>query len=173
MTILEVCCRKQNVEERDKMPALIDVHEKEILRALDADLPFLSSRAAIELDNVVLGRPTELSSVKALVRRLSNSFEPIHETATPRSLMDPATLTVVSRAISGSQWTSKLTTVDQLVTEAWNLTSSMKKSSEDRTSTPEKQVLERMRDFCVALSKCAASYRKTIHAARPVHRYRR
>jgi hypothetical protein len=44
---------------------------------------------------------------------------------------------------------------------------------ENVNTTPAEQPIEKIRDFCIALSECAASYRQAFHDLRPTHPFRR
>src|SRR5258708_211036 len=71
---------------------------KDVLSVLDPELPFLASEAAIDIENLLTAKAKDLAAVRRLATRLRNSI-PSASDGGPRSLMDPATLTVLGEAI--------------------------------------------------------------------------
>src|SRR5437762_14303583 len=71
------------------------------LSALSPDLPLLAARAAIELDNLIRQRHSNLENVQLLASRLTNSIEPSSQ-SDRRFTSDPATLDIVARALGAS-----------------------------------------------------------------------
>ena len=138
----------------------------EILRVLDGDLPLLAARAAVELDRFRLGRETDLAAVKLLAGRIKNSIEEIEAGGTKRFSMDPPTVTVISYAAEESKWTSSPATMEDLVKVACAI-------SKDLSEPSTLSDVTRVRDFCIALSRCSASYLNSIFSARPTHPFRR
>lgn len=138
---------------------------KEILRLLDGDLPLLAATAAVELDRLRLGHETDLASARFLAERIGNSIE-IEAGGTKRFSMDPPTVTVISYAAEESKWTSGPTTLDDLAKAA----SEIAKNLGDPASVSD---MIRLRDFCIALSRCSASYLSSIFSAKPTHPFRR
>lgn len=139
------------------------------LRVLDPDLPFLASEAAVDLDNLLSGRSIELSAIRQLAVRLKNSIEVNPIGGGPRSLMDPATLTVLGEAVV-------LVAVPSSSTKVEDVLSQVMKIADELTTVDTQQNqkdIEQARDFCVALSKTAASYRMTFRDLRLPHPFRR
>jgi len=139
------------------------------LRVLDFDLPFLASEAAIDIDNLLSNRARELTAIRLLADQLRNSIEISSSGEPPRSLMDPATLTVLGEAVAraaGEGYTKK---IDDLLVEAVKIGTEL--SSEDPTKNITE--LERARDFCVALSMAVVAYHKSISDLSPQHPFRR
>ena len=139
------------------------------LRVLDNDLPFLATEAAIDIDNLLSNRSKEFAAIKRLAEQLRNSIEISAAGEPPRSLMDPATLTVLGEAVaraSGEQYSKK---VEDLLAAAAKI--SVELSSDD----PIKNIkeLERARDFCIALSTSVVAYHKSISDLSPQHPFRR
>ena|SRR2546422_2614648 len=140
------------------------------LRALDPDLPMLAARSAMELDNFISTGETNFTAVKELSARLRNSFS---QTSSPpkthKALLDSSTVSLIGRALNSSRWIDKVSTVDQLSDELWDVAQRLDKIETE----PAQQPIEKIRDFCVALSECAASYRQAFHDLRPSHPFRR
>jgi len=139
------------------------------LRALDLELPLLASEAAIDIDNLLSNRSREFTAIRLLADQLKNSIEISSCGEPPRSLMDPATLTVLGDAVAraaGEGYTKK---IDDLLAEAAKI--GIELSSDDPTKNITE--LERARDFCVALSMAVVAYHKSISDLSPQHPFRR
>ena len=141
----------------------------EILRARDPNLPLLASQAAIELDNLIQNKTTELSATKRLATLLSRSFEAKQGVPSYHSLSDPATMTVVSRALLASHWGVQVLTISDLAREAVSVAERLQNTRADA----DRKSLEVVRAFCAALSECAASYLQSRYSQLPTHPYRR
>jgi|WetSurMetagenome_2_1015567.scaffolds.fasta_scaffold38534_3 hypothetical protein len=138
------------------------------LQALDPDLPFLASEAAIDLDNLILNKTKELKAVRRLAEQLKHSINIGKMDSCPRSLMDPATLTVLGEAILQVAGKNGNSRIEDLLAQAASITEVL--SNENPESSSD---LEQARDFCVALSRAATVYRKSILDLRPQHPFRR
>jgi hypothetical protein len=145
--------------------ALAAPQSNHALRALDPDLPFLASEAAIDIDNVLSNGPKDSRATRALYDLLKNSIDLGNTDAPPRSLMDPATLTVLGEAVAEARRAS-LQSVEDLLGEAAKIAESL------LNEHPTRPELEQARDFCLALSRAAVAYRKSIRDMRPSHPYR-
>ena len=140
----------------------------EMLRALDPELPFLASEAAIDLDNLLNHRSNDVVAVHHLADRLKKTLAPAEGTVRARFL-DHGTLTVLGEAINQVPGETELQEVDELISRASKIADEL--SSSD--SSIDRARLEWARSFCVALSRCAAEYRKSIHEVRQHHPFRR
>jgi len=138
------------------------------LRVLNPDLPLLASQAAIELDKLSQGHNVGFKAVSHLSSLLENSIECCEDSKPSRSLMDSATVTVVSRALDAAQWGEPTERVEQLVKQAWEITNGLKTPASTRVESVKK-----MRDFCAALSRCATAHIQSLNELRPIHPYRK
>ena len=145
-----------------------DGDSKELLRAVDTGLPLLAARAAIELDNLTRKMPTELTATKHLASLLSNSLKEPEGSVRPHTLMDSSTMALMSRALNASDWGRPIRTVADLSEEARILVVKL-----EDPSASNKELLGKLRRFCVALGECAVSHLQSIYAQRPAHPYRR
>ena len=127
------------------------------LSALDPDLAFLASQAAIELDALLSQRSTELAAVRELAEQLRNSITLSSADGGPQSLMDR------------THPTQTVTRIRDLVSRAAAIADDLQRSDPIR----DRERLEWAREFCVSLSKTAAAYRKSIYDLRPAHPFRR
>ena len=127
------------------------------LSALDPGLPFLASQAAIELDNLLLGRDVELKAVKQLAERLDQSTGQVAGTESHRSLTDPATITLFNRAVVAS---GKLDvrTVDELASEAGRIAHELQNSEEKS----DKGQIKYLRTFCTHLAQSALALEQSL-----------
>jgi len=138
------------------------------LRVLDPDLPLLATEAAIDIENLLASRSHDLTAIRRLADRLNNSIDLSTTNLQPRSLMDPATLSVLGEAIAVTTNGGTLQKLEELIEEtayiAKTLTSAKPENIEELTKA---------RDFCVALSRVVMAYHKSIRDLRPPHPFRR
>jgi hypothetical protein len=133
----------------------------DIMLVQDPEFSLLASKAAIELDNLLLGEGSNLESVQQLAESLRNSL------GAGASLVDAGTLGVFGQAIEASCPQAPVS-VSQIVVEANRVAGLLSSSAE----SPGRPALESLRAFCVALSRAAASYRMTIGADLYDHPFR-
>jgi len=140
------------------------------LRALDPNLPFLASEAAVDIENLLAHRCEDLKAIRTLANRLKNSIE-AGTVGSPhlRSLMDPATLTILNEAVAEVFKSASLQRVEDLLGEAAKMASLLSSADPKNISAD----LEKARDFCVALSRAAVAYRRSIKDLRPSHPFRK
>ncbi len=140
------------------------------IRALDPDLPFLASEAAVDLANLRYGESQRMEAIRCLADRLRNSIKRDDSGALSRSLMDPAALTIVGGATVESWSTGQSSwKVDELLARAMEIAEFL--SRENMREEPDK--LEEAMKFCAALSRAAIAYRRSIRDLRPSHPFRR
>jgi hypothetical protein len=139
------------------------------IHALDPDLPFLASEVAIDIDNLLSNNTKNLNAIKHLAERLKNSVEIGSNGNRPRSLMDPATLSILGEAVLKTKASTGTPKVEDLLLEANKIAEELF----DANPQTDREGLERARNFCVALSMAAANYRKSIRDLRPSHPFRR
>lgn len=136
---------------------------------LEGDLPSLASRAAIELDNMILGNADDLAVVRRLARLLAESLEAVPDPASPESLVDPATVLVMNSAILDAHVADRpLQTLRDLVSESMRI----RETLESISGLTPKADLERMRSFCVALSNRASECLKPWEELESRHPFR-
>jgi len=151
------------------MPELGDTQKNSILRALDPDLPILASEAAIDFDNILSNGSGELRAIRQLAQKLKNSIQSDIASGQSRSSMDTATLVVLNEAVIQSARGSASQSVDDLLKEAFKI------ADELSTDYPkcDRNLLEQARDFCLALSRAAMTYHKSIRDLSLPHPFRR
>jgi len=136
---------------------------KELIRALDADLPELALQAAMEIDDFIAKRSDSLQKTRTLAARFPTMQVEPHG---PGALhLDSVTVALMSDALNETVGSEVLTS-EQLIEEASKITGVIDKNS------PPKRHLEKARNFFVALSRCAAAYQDKIYDTRASHPYR-
>jgi hypothetical protein len=138
-----------------------------VLHVLDPQLPLMACKAAIELDNFLLGTTTELKAARTLADQLKNSIQCDRDTTQRRSLMDPATLTIVASAASGTA-TQRVTQVELLLKYAEDIAELLIANDLHMNKSKVKSA----RSFFLALSRSVSAYRRSILDLRPSHPFR-
>ena len=140
------------------------------IHALDPDLPFLASEAAVDLANLRYGESRRMEAIHRLAERLRNSIKTDGSGALSRSKMDPAALAIVGgAAVESCSRDQSSWKVDDLLAKAMGIAEFLTsdKMEEDHGK------LEEAMNFCAALSRAAIAYRRSIRDLRPSHPFRR
>jgi hypothetical protein len=132
----------------------------------DPDLPFLAAQAAVEIDNLLLGRDSTLDAVHALGELLKKSTEEIAGETGRKTLMDPPTVSVVSDALSATR-SDHVRTLGEFAAEAWKVANELHEAKPNQT----REKLERARLFCVTLSQMVTSYQQSVYDIEPAQQY--
>ncbi len=141
---------------------------------LGEDLASLACNAAIELDNLILGRSPALDAVRKLSYRLTEELPNATDLASPKYLVDPSTVVVLSRVIRESSWAAQPSEVQELTRTAGEIAQRLLAVSDDpATESGDATGLQRLRSFCLVLSKRVASARGPAVETRPPHPYRK
>ena len=131
------------------------------LSSTDANIPLLAIEAANELDEIIEGRPSTLESVARLADVLKQSFQ-LDQAFEPRqNFVDSGTVAVFSQAIDESAG-RRVTTMEELVKQAMEIVKTLEASASGKQ-------LEKIRDFCIALSSAAEAYQQSIFEMRPLN----
>ncbi len=143
------------------------------IRALDPDLPFLASEAAVDLANLRYGESQRMDAIVRLADRLKKSIKRDSSGAPSRSLVDPDALIILGGAVaessSAAQSSEKIDDLDDLLARALGIAEFL--SSENLQDNPTE--VEEAMNFCAALSRAAIAYRRSIRDLRPSHPFRR
>jgi hypothetical protein len=140
------------------MPTTTGKQSVEIMEADDPDFSFLASQAAVELDNLSLGRQTRVENVRRLGRILEASVKSTSSVGTRGAFGSTGTLGVFGRAIEASASGHPRLTMSELIDEAWKMAEQLSASS----GSEDKNHLKQLRTFCVALSRASASFRLAV-----------
>ena len=145
------------------------INEGEI-HALDPDLPFLASEAAVDLANLRYGDSQRMEAIRNLADRLKKSIKKNSSGVPSRSLVDPDALTVLGGAVVESTFAGQSSEkIDDLLVRALEIAEFL--SSENMQDDPAK--MEEAMNFCAALSRAAIAYRRSIRDLSPSHPFRR
>ncbi len=151
------------------MTEAIEAHKgNKSLHAIDPELPLLASEVAIDIENMLSNASIDLTAIRSLADKLNNSFSAnVHGDAL-HSLMDPATLNVLNKAVAEVNSQKTLEKVEELLSEAAKIARVL--SSKNPMEDPEG--LRQAQQFCVAFSKATMAYHKSIYDLSPSHPYR-
>lgn len=138
------------------------------LRLYDPDLPMLAAQAAIELDSLRRGKRIGLSTVGEIGNRLRSSIVTSNDNG-KRAVLESSTFAIVGPALDTVDSLGPVKTTDQLINGAGEIAAEMNELSENT----DNDQIERIRNFCVALSKFAAEYRQSLQDLEPTHSFRR
>ena len=131
----------------------------------EIDLSSLACDAAIELDNLILGKNSNTRAVRCLADLVLESLSVKPKSPMDAALLNPATVAVMHRAIDDSMtFSNPLTTVNQVIKEAGKIHKRFKSVSDnpDMCRQQDPNGLVEMRTFCLALSKHASAYDRSI-----------
>jgi len=147
------------------------------VNVLDPAFPALASSAAVELDLLINGEPTDLEAVNHLGEHLKKSLgNPTSDKPACSLHVNTETETILGQAflqVFGKTQVNPAnpeTILKELVHRTEDI--AYKLSSID-LKTMDKDGLELPRAFCLALSQLAAAYRQYIFEVRPPHPFRR
>ena len=125
---------------------------------LEMDLASLASQAAIELDDLLLGRRKDLTAVGVLVDKIAAGLP-------EGKPLDATTVVAIQRALIDTPGSKQTTTVSELQSSAAEMTARLSGliTEEDVKGS---DVLERLRAFCVALSKHSTALQRSPYDRR-------
>jgi hypothetical protein len=155
------------------MSVLEDVQDLGAWR-LESDLASLACQAAIELDNLILDRPTTFDSVRRLIATIAESVPDSARAFSPSSLLDPTAVLVLNRAIGDAVPGVAPNRVDELVRHAARMIQQLS----DMIANPEHSrasrlsELKQMRLLCLAVSKHASAAIPSPEERIPDHPFR-
>jgi hypothetical protein len=127
--------------------------------ALDPNLPLTAAKAGVQLESYLDGRSAEMGAVRDLADLLAKRFSSSGGGGS-RRFFDPLSANVLSHAYIAFSRERQPTTTDELDAAVTKVTNAMHKTIEE----PSRQVVEALRNFCVALSEHAALKRKALWA---------
>lgn len=129
---------------------------KSMLSALEPNLSLLASRAAIELDNHLLGKPTDFEAVQLLAEQLEAATETVVGSKERRALIDTPTVSVLSNALDSCSL--GVCSLAELADAAWKTANDLYNTE----TTEDHRRVEQLRSFCVFLATNARSLRRSI-----------
>ncbi|HVC95156.1 MAG TPA: hypothetical protein VND64_15775 [Pirellulales bacterium] len=141
-----------------------------LINALDFDSSSLASNAAVELDLLINGEPTDLKAVRQLAERLGQSLDKPTPDQSARGLhVDTETGMVLAQAFTRAGGADPATSLGEL----FRRTEQIAEQLSSTKAATKRESLESSRAFCLALSQSTAAYRQLIFDVRPPHPYRR
>jgi hypothetical protein len=142
---------------------------------LGHDLPSVACQAAIELDNLILGRTTDLPSVTELSNRLTEEVPDVPDLNSPLSLVDPSTVVALHGTLQEAPIIAPSDDIGDLTRRAGEIVRRLRAVSADpqaaRAKDPEG--LRKLKEFCLILSRRSAAATGDPDESRPPHPYRR
>jgi hypothetical protein len=142
---------------------------EEPMDAHDPQFSLLAARAAIEIDSLLQGKPASLENVVQLGEELRQSsgsdggeIQPERPNLSTLSVLGMALEESTPRQVSD-------TSVGKLAAQAWDVARELTTTSGEEN----RQTLERLRAFCVALSRSASAYRSAVLDESREHPFRR
>jgi len=146
-----------------------EANRSSLSEAIRRDLSSLACRAAIEIDNLILERSSDLQALPLLAKTLRDDLIDIPEPTSPSSLLNPTTAIVVNGAISEASRKAPLRLLDEVVGEAKSITAQFDSVLQDPQGFRSQSLddLENMRSFCLALSRRAFGFQRPRHSRTP------
>lgn len=145
----------------------------------EVDLPSLACHAAIELDNLIRDKSKELVAVIQLIEVISDVGEVLSSSDTakgsPLAHLNPATAVALNAAIADSKLSTALNNLSDLGRETDQVIQSLRELVENPQRTVEKEPAkaDKLKSFCLSLSKRALASEPPLYEAESQHPYRR
>jgi hypothetical protein len=142
---------------------------------LGHDLASVACQAAIELDNLILGRVNTLPSVAELSNRLTAEVPNVPDLNSPLSLIDPATVVALHGTLQEACITAPSDDIADLTQRAGEIVRRLKAVSADPqgAKSADLEELRKLKEFCLILSRRSAAASGEPDESRPPHPYRR
>jgi hypothetical protein len=142
---------------------------------LGHDLPSVACQAAIELDNLILGRGTSLPGIAELSNRLTEEVPNVPDLNSPLSLVDPSTVVALHGTLQEASITGPSDDIADLTRRAGEIVQRLKTVSDNPQAARSGDLagLRKLKEFCLILSRRAAAASGDPDEARPPHPYRR
>ena len=143
--------------------------------ALDPRLPRTAARAAVEFDWLIQAKhgtgtaDRSRESIAFLAELLSGSIGGGQEGE--KGFVDSGGLNLFAKAYNEANRNQPVNAHDELFSAIKQVTGALENARQNNEI--DETVLARMRDFCVALSNYAASYREMVYGHRQEHPYRK
>lgn len=125
---------------------------------LEMDLASLASQAAIELDDLILGRRKDLTAVGVLIDKIAAGLP-------EGKPLDATTVVAIQRALIDTPGSKQTTTVSELQSSAAEMTARLS-GLITGGDVKAADVLEQLRSFCVALSKHSTALQRSPYDRR-------
>jgi len=143
------------------------------------ELPSLACHAAIELDNLIRDKSKNLDAVIQLIAVISDVGQVLSLSDTtkgfPLAHLNPAAAVALNAAIAESKLSIALTNLSDLSKETNQVLQSLTELVENpqRAKEEEPEKLDKLKSFCLSLSKHALASEPPLYDAESQHPYRR
>lgn len=157
------------------MPTIVNMDLSRIkYTELGHDLPSVACQAAIELDNLILGRTNELPSVRELSARISAEVPEMSDLNSP-VFVDLLTVVALHGTLKESRITIPSDEIGEFTRQAGVIASLLNRVSDDPRAarSSDLEELKKLKEFCLILSKQSAAASMNPDESRPPHPYRR
>lgn len=147
----------------------------EVLWEFPFNLSDVASRAAVELDNLLLGKSRDLQATTDLIEYITDSIPENANSVKSGTGLDTTTVIVLNRAIGDSSVAAHtVSTVADLATEIHKILRQLEdfKSNRNDSEKVVDEKLVKLRDFCLALSKSASLQEMPSRDLEPQHPFR-
>ena len=144
----------------------------------EVDLATVACDAAIELDNLIIGKSTNLKAVNRLIEEIKNVGELSQteaERGFPLANLSPATAVDLNNAIAVSEISDLKANLFDLSKETKRIVENLRKVVKDpQEAIRQDQVgVGKLKSFCLALSRFALARKFSLYEAESWHPYRR
>jgi hypothetical protein len=137
-------------------------------RPLDTRIPFLATRAAVQLDNLIARKNKSVEAIERLGASLSETADATAGAVAKKRLVDPFAVRILRMA---GQPLTKEASADELVRQAKEKASKLTAAAAGKAT---KDDLRMLRAYCLALSRALSSFHQTRQDhLKPLHRIRR
>lgn len=141
----------------------------------ELDLSSLACDAAIELDNLIRGKSQDLGTVKKLIVEIEDLGKGLSNSARHGGLaqLSPTTAVALNSAIDDSELSSAQSDISGLSKETDRIIERLKNLVSNPQKAKAEEPVEKLRSFCIALSRHALASKPPIYEAESGHPYRR
>ncbi len=138
-----------------------------------SDLAMGAARAAMELDQLLLGRETSLEAAMRVTEYLGRAIK-TGPGEVPSASVDYSALVVLGRAMQDSRFFTSPARVEDLVSEAAQVVGGIREIHKTASSGGhgEEETVGILRDFFVALSRASMAAEEPITSRSPARPYR-
>lgn len=137
-------------------------HTGDVFRATDREIPFLAAQAALELDLLAKRKATSLQNVQRLADLFADANKPVTE------YYDPVTSGVVNRALC-TYFAPDVESLTDFDTRNREIGEILSKAAQGDAGT----LVDRLRDFCLAISQFSSASQSNVHGNRERHPFRK
>lgn len=140
------------------------------LRPLDTRIPFLATRAAVQLDNLILKKKKSVEAIERLGASLRETATTSASAVSKKALIDPIAIRIL-RLVSQQAVKDAPTAPDDLVKQAKENGDKLVAAAAGAATDDE---LRMLRTYCLTLSRALASFHQSRQEnLKPLNRVRR